>query len=490
MQTTKNQVERSLTPVRSLAISIYTKPSGANSLLFMAQISFGKFELRNVPEIIDVDPFGNPIYGSTPKKQYQKVKLSTGITIPIAFWDSLKRKARKPYENVELQIEEFKNYVQQLYHSMVESKGQVTPTEFAKAVKEYITKQTKKERKSGGVVKLQLPTHFNNKEALHTSVIYYLHSKIDQITNQGYFVHEKGKATIEGYKRFLSKVIKFETETNLKLDLLKLTDEISIQFIQFFVDGSLNYKINTINEIKKVLKAVINMAKADNIPVPTNLKAKFWKNRWEKENDPYLTFEELDKLINLNFDDEQKKLKYNVIRDMLLVGCNSGMSISDLKELKHIYKDNDGFYFEYVRQKINRGKELNQKIKVPIRQQYIIDLYIKYKKEFKFNVSEKVFNQHIKTICLLAGLNRPVEEVVKNPKTGKTSKSFSKLYLKASSKIMRKTFASNEVREYNTPLLILKRWTGHSSEAMLLNYIQLSEDDYYSIALRAVQLLP
>lgn len=113
---------------------------------------------------------------------------------------------------------------------------------------------------------------------------------------------------------------------------------------------------------------------------------------------------------------------------------------------------------------------------------------------FNFNLSSTKFNKHLRSVCLLAGLTEPVEQFTQCPITGEPKKIMVKrangkmevprLYETVSSKCMRKTFASNEVRQYSTPLSVVKRWTMHANESALMTYIMLDDNDYYRLALK------
>ena len=512
-----SQPIKSSTPARSseLFINIQPKQSSKNKILFIAYLSTGKFKNEKVREIQgakeeeDETTGGKimvPVYGTTEKKKFERVKVSTSISVPLAYWDSDKKICKKPYQHLNDELKDFKTYVQELYQSLVKSNIEITAQLLQDKVKEYIVKQLKKinKQKSSKQVEekekisVSIPSYFGKEfNGIETDLIKYVENKIALYTNQGYYISKKGKSTLTKYRTFISHLERYYKATKINLDLLTLDIDACRAFVQWLVDngksekqGGGSFKHNYLTEIKKELKGFILKAKVNKIPVPIDieeeLEDEFWDLSWEKENDPYLTFEHLAKLKALKFDDEQKKQNLELVRDAFIVGCACGASIQDLLEIKHIFNNPmDGWYFLYIREKINKGKVLNIKIKIPIRDKYIIDLYKnKYKEEFKFKISDAKFNKHIKTVCLLAGLKEPVEKSTKNTKTGKLDRTTTKLWQEVSSKTMRKTFASNEVRVYLTPLSVLKRWTNHKSEDMLMNYIQLSEDDYFNIAIR------
>ena len=100
----------------------------------------------------------------------------------------------------------------------------------------------------------------------------------------------------------------------------------------------------------------------------------------------------------------------------------------------------------------------------------------------------------------MAGLDEPAEKYTIDPITGnrievkakvthfdkRTGKDVQvddsmRLWQRISSKCMRKTFASNEVRVYRTEFNVLREYTGHSDDQTLKTYIMLTEGEYYNL---------
>ena len=94
---------------------------------------------------------------------------------------------------------------------------------------------------------------------------------------------------------------------------------------------------------------------------------------------------------------------------------------------------------------------------------------------FPRSISLQKFNDYLKEVCEIAGIDTPT-----NGKRYDTDLEYyvSGLYPKhelVSSHICRRSFATNSYGKI--PTAIIMRLTGHASEAMLLKYIGLSENE-------------
>ena len=89
--------------------------------------------------------------------------------------------------------------------------------------------------------------------------------------------------------------------------------------------------------------------------------------------------------------------------------------------------------------------------------------------EFPKVVSQVNFNNHIKEICKIAGIDELVNGFKNNPKTRRKEIVTAPKYEFITSHIMRRSFASNYYGKIETPLLM--NITGHSKESTFLTYI-------------------
>ena len=488
--------------VRKLAISIQPKVTGKKVLL-MAWINLNQVEITHTPS----GNFNNVTgefenFVVAHKKKYVRVVVSTGISIPKEFWDQKLRIGKSPYHDCMKEAEAFADYINELYQSMVSSGIEVNKILLKNNIQEFIIPQVKvnKRKKTSPTAGVKIPRYFGQKyKGIPTLLLDYINWKIDEYEKRGYFETKISASTITTYRKFANRVRDYQLETNNIIDLMETTNDDALNFISHFThkkkaDGSPFYAFNTLSDIKKTIKLFIRKAKIeDSIPVPADLMGKRFTNSWEREEDPYLNFEQLDRIRMLVFSEEKNYLRR--VRDMFLIGCNAGTSFIDLVNLHHIYPTTPkGFQFRYTREKTNKP------ISVPVKRQYVMDIYQEHGQRFDFKISEQKFNQYLREVCKMAGLDEPSEKYTIDPITGSRIEVKAKiahfdkragkeiivddslrLWQRISSKCMRKTFASNEVREYRTEFNVLREFTGHSDDHTLKTYIMLTDGEYYNL---------
>lgn len=449
------------------------------------------------------------------RMDYKPTKVSTGITLPTIYWNNKKKKAKGGYQYVNTRLAEFKSYATKLYNAMSKNGTVwVEPSDLAKQIKQHITSVFKqidriKKGKSplpktkkgkGQLPQVVIPEFYTQTEinGIPTRLQDYIQFKIDKYKAEGPLNSGITAPTLKAYLRLKSYIETYTKNAQEELNLLTLTTDAVIRFINFYInrkrEDGVDYSFSYLAWMKKEIKNFINKAKGDKIPVPIHFheEKKYWKVKFPKKEDPYLTLSHLKKLKEKNFFalslEEKKIIRDNfnseispevldMTRDYFLIAANSAMRYSDLKRLRNIFMNEDGkWQFDYVSEKTDR------RIKVPIREQYIVDMYLqKYNKEFNLKIQEQTFNEAIKACSLLAGLTELVNISTIDIHTKKQKASDVPLWTLITSKTGRKSYASNEVKEYSTPLSIIQLRTGHSSEKTLRAYIQLTDEEFYRI---------
>jgi integrase len=194
----------------------------------------------------------------------------------------------------------------------------------------------------------------------------------------------------------------------------------------------------------------------------------------------FLSFGEIEKLkelIVLNTD-------LQIARDWLIMGCYLGQRQSDLLRMTNrmIYTktDNEGNSFRFVELVQDKTKK---KVVIPIHDEVEIVLK-KYNGNFPPTFSTNqgsnatIFNRLIKKVCENAGIDEVVNGKVYNDEKKKNEIVETEKYNLVSSHICRRSFATNFYgnKLFTTPQLMAI--TGHTTEAMFLNYIGKTADDW------------
>lgn len=198
----------------------------------------------------------------------------------------------------------------------------------------------------------------------------------------------------------------------------------------------------------------------------------------------------IDKVNTKRNDGKVKYTSYQVYKDMLLFLCGTGMRFGDMVKLK---------MDDYTFRKGNRTEgsfsfimeKTNTRVTIPI-EGYVHEIWKNYSRGKKLRqdyfvfprtkfgnpISNQKFNFHIKEICKIVKLNRPVS----NPKftlEGKVvvgSDNTIPLWKMVSSHIGRRTFIREHIEMGTTPRLIMKM-TGHRSQKVFDGYYEILEKD-------------
>lgn len=305
---------------------------------------------------------------------------------------------------------------------------------------------------------------------------YFIEAKKNEITNGTQKKYNVTKHLLERYQKTKSTQIK----------IIDVNDKFKIDFEIYCLNN--NYALNTISKDLRTIKTVCNHAKYNGIITSHQLdKIKTPQHKTEKI---YLTFEELTKIENI--DKRRINDNYDNAKDWLIISCYTGQRISDFmrfdKSFIRYEKNKQGIlkpFIEFTQVKTNKVMTVALHPKV-------IEILDKRNGDFPKPISDPKYNLYIKQVCRIAGITDLIKgsritDINKddtNEKKAKNNdevKQFRKevgMYKKwelVTSHIGRRSFATNFYG--NIPTTYLINVTGHSTEAMFLNYIGKSNKD-------------
>ena len=239
-----------------------------------------------------------------------------------------------------------------------------------------------------------------------------------------------------------------------KISLLKDIDsKWSVKFQSYLLDN--HYAESTINKSIQLLKQLIRFAQDEELEVRNNfLSSKSLKSSTITH---YLNEDEVNDLFK--FKPSTKALDNT--RKLFLIGCTTGLRISDLMKIK---------YFNIKNGMIElTTKKTKQNIVVPI------DPRVKgFISEVK-TLAHPVFNRNIKELFKEIGMT----EITKGYIKGKGNKRVLGMYPKyklITSHSMRRTFATNLYGKL--PTMVIMAITGHTTEKSFLTYIKKPQLDF------------
>lgn len=276
--------------------------------------------------------------------------------------------------------------------------------------------------------------------------------------------HELKSGSVTKYKVTKHNLERLQKERKKPLLIKEINESFKKEFLDY--QKSKGYSTNTINRELTAIKTFCKHARY--LGLETDPQLDSLKLERVKSEKIYLTFKELETI-------EKKDLKKEHLenaRDWLIISCYTGQRVSDfLRFTKDMIRvENGKSLLEFTQKKT--GKVMT----VPLHKK-VLKILKKRRGEFPRYISDKRYNVLIKDVCEIAELNEKIQGGIQM-KTEKGIRKVSGKYPKhklVTSHIGRRSFATNFYGKIPTTYLIYI--TGHSSEAMFLNYIGKSNKD-------------
>lgn len=265
--------------------------------------------------------------------------------------------------------------------------------------------------------------------------------------------------TIKKYITTYNKLLTFEEHTKQKLTFANIT----MQFYYDFVDyarNELKLGTNSVFTHIKEIRVFCNNIEFEGLPIPNHYKK--FDIISEKPDDIYLTTKEIDQIFRYDFSDNPR---LDNARDLLIIGLNTGLRVSDFMRLDLSHIKDDTIRIE--------AKKTGKIAEIPINEQIAYTLE-KRGGDLPKAISDQKFNKYIKEIGQILGFDEPTKgakaEVIDNKGTTRKIAGIYPKYELMTSHICRRSFATNLYGQIPTPVIMAI--TGHSTETMFLNYIK------------------
>lgn len=301
------------------------------------------------------------------------------------------------------------------------------------------------------------------KKTIPTTLIDYIDYYIDYRKNE---IKESSKRK---YNVIKQKLIRMQDHRKAPILIKEVNDSFKNEFIDFCKFNL--YAQNTIQRDFVFIKTFCKHARFLGLETHIHLDGL----RIDRANSEkiYLTLDEIAAIETI----KQNKLTESLdnAKDWLIISCYCGQRVSDFMRFTKdmIRIENNKSLIEFTQKKT--GKIMT----VPLHPK-IIEILNKRNGQFPYAISDQKYNDYIKIVCELAGINQMVygsKLIETAPESGifrKVTKDYRKCDL-VSSHIGRRSFATNFYGKIPTTYLIYV--TGHSSEDMFLNYIGKSNKD-------------
>jgi integrase len=281
--------------------------------------------------------------------------------------------------------------------------------------------------------------------------------------------HTLSMPSIRKFRVIKHKLMRFEDMLGRRILVGEINEDFLKEMVEYYEANS--YSRNTMQRELGLIKTFCRYANRKGLQVHREMEG--LKIEKEKIKSIHLTPEEIESISQLELN-----LDYLVnARDWLVISCYSGQRVSDFMRFtaSMIREEKGKRLLEFTQQKTKKLMTIPVHPKV----QEILE---KRAGEFPRRISDQRYNEYIKEVCRLAGLVEIVEGkkqvAIDAKRTRNSVRRVAGKYPKyelVTSHIGRRSFATNFYGKIPTSYLIYV--TGHSSEAMFLDYIGKSNKD-------------
>ena len=237
-----------------------------------------------------------------------------------------------------------------------------------------------------------------------------------------------------------------------------------LTFVAINADGDPGLKPNTIGKENKNLKAFFNWCFDKNIT--NRFSTKCYTAIMEDVDKIYLTEDDLLAIEAVQLSEPS----YQIVRDLFLIGCETGLRYSDFSRLTdHDIRNNE---LHIIPQKTK--KSIGRKLIIPMsaRFQQILSKYNGVLPNYEKNNLTK-FNKIIREICDATHLHDEIKfyrEIA-----GKTITVTKKKFEEVTSHTCRRTFCTLKFLK-GMPAQAIMKFSGHQSERSFLKYLKLDAE--------------
>ncbi len=380
----------------------------------------------------------------------ERVLVDTGLAIPPEFWNRKNNRVCPNIPNVYGQTQEIENLLSQKMRRAEDlvkyaiSQKNISPTKFLK----------EKFQTTFDPVKPMPALKIQQNMNVFFHIDEYIKSKQGKVKRCTINVIGAMKKHLLSFEKYRKKPITF--------------DSFDVTFYEEFLDYMIyeihhprrtevikGLMINTIGKTIKHLKAFLKDRMKKKIISFIDLSD--YKVLEEEVDAVYLSWSEISTIFHLDLSKHQHLDKY---RDLLILGCLTGFRFSDYSDIKP-EEIRDGMLY------VNQAKTLSTVV-VPLRKDVKSILIDKYNLQMP-QVTNPNFNECIKEVCKLAGINESIK--ITHKRGNKTIEEIRPKYAWITSHTCRRSFCTNEYLA-GTPTDLIMTISGHKTEKAFRRYIK------------------
>ena len=281
----------------------------------------------------------------------------------------------------------------------------------------------------------------------------------------------RAKTTKKAYSQVLRNLIEYQEEHNVKLTFDTIDIDFHTSFIRYL--KSKNYAPNTIGTRIKTIKTFMNEAYERDLHTNLDFRKKSFSKPQEESVAIYLNNDELLSLYNLNLSYIKR---WEHTRDWFLIAAYTGLRYSDLSKVSDKNIQSGNLQIKTQKTDTTVAIPIHTIVRSIFNKYAVEDTTGKERLSFKLPklVTNQKFNQYIKEICQVAGINEPIR-IEQTKGSMKVIETIPKHDL-VSAHTARRSFATNTYLA-GVPSIAIMKMTGHKTEKSFLKYIKISEKE-------------
>lgn len=283
--------------------------------------------------------------------------------------------------------------------------------------------------------------------------------------NSPYTKKNLTKGTVKTYKSALTRLQLYIDDRKLKkFSFNDCNREFYNDYVNYLTEK--NYSKNYIGTMIQKLKTILGYAYEEGIHSNLEFRKNYFSKFAEEIDHIYLSVDELKRISDLEINDSVLE----TVRDIFLIGCNTGLRISDilslLKKTNQVIFNEEGVSYFHIKQ-----IKTSNLVIIPLNS-FVLDIVNKRDGNLPKYLHQNVVNEHIKSICKKAKITE--NHIMKRTEGGKEVEYELPKYKFVSSHTARRTFCTNAYKS-GMPIQDIMAISGHKTERVFLNYVKVEK---------------
>ena len=266
--------------------------------------------------------------------------------------------------------------------------------------------------------------------------------------------------TIKRFQYNKKLLIELEEKRKKKISFNQINKTFYNDFLKFCIEEK-RHSANTLRRNVGLLKTFLYWALENNHTYKVDFQ-KFKAPKAQQTDEIALAQSDIDKVFEF---DLSKNIKLERVRDLFILGCSTGLRISNYSKIRK-----QDIINESIQVRDEKNKDKNLSIPLNDYSKYILEKY-----DFQLpKISTQKFNEYIKEVFKIIGFDTPIKKELKIGKEIKET--ISPMYERVSSHTARRSFIT-VMKNNKVPDKLIMQITGHKNLEVFNKYYKPNETD-------------